>query len=69
MNCMAIGDEESDDESENEKLTPFERLAKKMIPITNDEKVKKELVKPGIGSIVPEGSMVRSKHLRNLGFT
>lgn len=59
MNCMAIGDEESDDESENEKLTPFERLAKKMIPITNDEKVKKELVKPGIGSIVPEGSMVR----------
>lgn len=53
--------EEDDSGDEDDGLSPFEKLAKKMEDITGDGGVKKRVLHPGGGSVVPEESIVRCK--------
>ncbi|CAG2189086.1 FKBP6 [Mytilus edulis] len=57
LNNVYIPDEE--DEDDDDELSPFQKLAKKMEDISGDGGVKKRVLHPGGGSIVPEGAIVR----------
>lgn len=49
------------DQNTEDGLEPFESMMKRMEDISGDKGVWKKILKTGTGSIVPEGSLVRSK--------
>ncbi|VDI79492.1 FK506-binding protein 6 [Mytilus galloprovincialis] len=57
LNNVYIPDEE--DEDDDDELSPFQKLARKMEDISGDGGVKKRVLHPGGGSVVPEGAIVR----------
>jgi len=54
-----------DDDDDEEDLSQFERLAKMMTDLTADGKVKKRIMKEGIGEVVPSRSHVTGLMVSN----
>ncbi|XP_069692399.1 inactive peptidyl-prolyl cis-trans isomerase FKBP6-like isoform X2 [Periplaneta americana] len=57
FDCVA-GDSDEEDDKRGLGLTPFQKIAKNMTDLTPDGKIRKREMKPGSGSLVPEGAYV-----------
>lgn len=54
--------EDEDTDDENDDLSPFERLGKKMQDISGDGGVKKRILHKGEGNPPPDGAIFRGKN-------